>query len=345
VQAFRGKDASPETVREALAANYVLRGTMREAGGTIRVSVELSDAAKGLQLWSERYDGQGTQLFDIQDRIVRSIVGAMAVKLNDIEQQRAAMVPTENAEAYDLVLRGRALTRMEQRKPNREARELLLRAQKLAPDYADAYVALGENEWARAAFGWIEDPPEGVRRAEALARKALELPDPRAHARAHSLLATLSTHVGQPEEGLEHARNALAINPSDVATLFRRAHALLVLGRPDEAIAAFEYGLRLEPRPTIGPHSQLTAAYYMAGRYRDAVTYADIATRLRGEWGGILAIRAAALAQLGELEEARKTADAVRRIEPRINLDEVGTRFRRPEDAAKLRDGLAKAGL
>ena len=345
VQPFKGPEGMPETVRAGLAARYVVRGSVREAEGTIRVAVELSDAERGVQLWSDRYDGKGAQLFEIQDRIVRSVVGALAVKLNAIEQQRAFARPTESAEAYDLVLRARALMRLEQRKANREAKELLARAVALAPDYADAWVALGENEWNRAAFGWIEDPEEGVRQAEALARKALELPDARAHTRAHSLLSTLRTHAGHPEEGLGHAGRALAMNPSDTSSLFRQAHALLALGRAEESISTFEYAMRLEPQPSLGPHSQLVAAYYLAGRYRDAVAYADMMIALRPELGTMRAFRAAALAQLGEIEEARKAAEEARRRNPRLNVEEAGTRFRRPEDAAKLREGLAKAGL
>ena len=345
VQQFRDKEPAPETVRSALAARYVVRGSVREADGTLRVSVELSDAEKGVQLWSDRYDGRGAQLFEIQDRMVRSIAGALAVKLRDIEQQRSFARPTNSAEAYDLVLQARALMRLEQRKPNREARDMLLRAQKLAPDYAEIWVALGENEWNRAAYGWIEDPEEGIRRAEALVRKALELSDPRAHARAYSLLATLKTHTGQAEEGLAHAKRALELNPSDSGSLFRQGHAQLVLGRPEEAISTIEYAMRLEPRPSRGPEFQLAMAYYIAGRYRDVVNYADVLIALRPESGTIRALRAAALAELGELDEARKSAEEARRRNPRLNLEEAGSRFHRPEDAAKLREGLAKAGL
>jgi TolB-like protein/DNA-binding winged helix-turn-helix (wHTH) protein len=345
VQQFRDGEATPGGVRSALSARYVVRGSVREADGTLRVSVELSDAEKGLQLWSDRYDGRGAQLFEIQDRMVRSIVGALAVKLRDIEQKRAFAQPTESSEAYDLVLRARALMRLEQRRPNREAKELLVRAQKLAPDYAEVWVALGENEWNRAAFGWIEDPEEGIRRAEALARRAVELSDAGARARAYALLATLKTHAGHAEEGLAHAARALEINPSDASSLFRQGHALLALGRAEDAIATFEYAMRLEPNPSVGPQSQLATAYYLAGRYRDAVRYADVVIALRPDFASIRAVRAAALAQLGQLDEARESAEVARRLNPRLNIEEAGSRFRRPEDAAKLREGLAKAGL
>ena len=345
VQQFRDKEPTPESVRNALAARYLVRGNVREADGTLRVTVELSDAERGLQLWSERYDGRGAQLFEIQDRMVRSIAGALAVKLRDIEQERSFARPTESAEAYDLVLQARALMRLEQRKPNREAKELLLRAQKLSPDYAEVWVALGENEWNRAAYGWIEDPAEGIARAENFARKALDLPDVRARARAYSLLATLKTHIGQAEEGLTHATRALEINPSDSGALFRQGHAQLVLGRAEEAIRTIEYAMRLEPQPTQGPQFQLAAAYYLAGRYRDAVNYADVLIALRPESGAIRALRAAALAQLGEMDAARKSAFEARLRNPRLFLEDAGTRFQRPEDAAKLREGLEKAGL
>jgi adenylate cyclase len=345
VQRLRGNEASPEAVRRALASRYVVRGTVREADGTLRMSVELSDAEKGVQLWSERYDGRGAQLFEIQDRMVRSIAGALAIRLRDVEQERSFARPTESAEAYDLVLQARALMRTEQRKPNREARELLLRAQRLAPDYAEVWLALGENEWNRAAYGWIEDPAEGIARAENFVRKALELPDVKARTRAYSLLATLKTHTGQAEEGLAHATRALDINPSDSSSLFRLGHAQLVLGRADEAIRTIEYAMRLEPQPSQGPQFQLAAAYYLAGRYRDTVNYCDVLIALRPESGSIRALRAAALAQLGEMDEARLSAAEARRRNPRLFLEDAGTRFQRPEDTAKLREGLAKAGL
>lgn len=345
VGAYKGKEPSTQTIRNDLKARYVVRGSVREAGGTIRVAVELSETDKGVQLWSERYDGQGAQLFEIQDRIVRNIVGALAVRLTDIEQQRAVARATESAEAYDLVLRARALLRRDDRAANREARALLAQAQKAAPDYADVWIMQGEAEWQRAAYGWIEDPESGVRRAEELVRRALASPDPRSQSRAQSLVASLRTHLGHPEEALDYTARALATNPSDTSSLFRRGHALLALGRIDESIATIEGAMRFDPAAGLGPFAQLATAYYLAGRYRDTVTLVDRATGMHSRRGTMQAIRAAALAQLGEMEEARRAADAVRQFNPTHSVEEAGTRLRNPEHAAKLREGLAKAGL
>lgn len=344
VQSFRGTDPSAQSVREALRARYVVRGSVREREGSLRVAVELSDAEKGVQLWSDKYDGQGRDLGEIQDRIVRSLVAALAVKLTHLEQQRAVSRSAQSAEAYDLVLRARALLRLDQRVANREARSLLAQADKMAPDFAEVWITAGEAEWARAAFGWIEDPEEGVRRAEELARRALRSTDTGVQSRAHSLIASLRTHVGEPELALQHSQRAIEINPSDTGALFRHAHALLAAGRPDESIATFETAMRYEPRPTIGPHAQLSAAYYAAGRYRDVLAFTEMALALRPDAWALHAMRAAAFAQLGDFEQAKRSGAEVRRLNPAFRVEAAGTRLR-PEHSEKLREGLVKAGL
>ena len=134
VQVYKGRTAAPAEISKELGVRYIAQGSVREAGGMLRVAVELSDAEKGAQLWSERYDGSGDQVFEIQDRIVRNIVGTLAVKLTRIEEQRVFSKPTDNLEAYDLVLRARSMIEQHDRAANREARSLLARAQKLAPE-------------------------------------------------------------------------------------------------------------------------------------------------------------------------------------------------------------------
>ena len=113
VQAYKMRVAAPEQIMRELGVRYLVLGSVREAGGTLRINVELSDAAKGTLLWSGRYDGPGREVFTMQDRIVGDIVGTLAVKLNAIEQQRAAMKPPESLEAYELVLRARERMRVD----------------------------------------------------------------------------------------------------------------------------------------------------------------------------------------------------------------------------------------
>ncbi|MEO7761895.1 MAG: winged helix-turn-helix domain-containing protein, partial [Casimicrobiaceae bacterium] len=149
VQGFKGKSPSPQAIRDELGARYILRGSVREAGTTLRVAVELSDADHGTLLWSERYDGSDSEVFEIQERIARKIVGNLQVQLTQLEQQRTFTKPTDSLEAYDLVLRARSLLDPPERSTNRQARDLLARAEALAPAYAEVFTALGEAEMDR----------------------------------------------------------------------------------------------------------------------------------------------------------------------------------------------------
>jgi TolB-like protein/DNA-binding winged helix-turn-helix (wHTH) protein len=345
VQGFKGQSPVPRGVAEQFAARYVVSGSVRESAGTLRVAIELADARSGVQLWSQHHDVHGAQLFDMVDRIVAQVVATLAVQLTDAEQQRAAHLPAESAEAYDLVLRARALLQLDQRAANLEARRLLARAQQLAPEFAQAWVYAGEAEWRRATFGWVEDPAAAAQRAAELARKALELPDLRSHVQAHSLLAAVATNTGDPEDALRHTARAMALNPSDTGSLFRHAYALLTVGRVDEAIVAYETVMRDEVRPTLGPRTQLAWAYYVAGRYEQAVSYAEAAIARSPDVYSFHVTRAAALAQLGRLAEARSSLETARHLNPLLSAEDAGTRLRNPEHAAKVREGLAKAGL
>src|SRR6185369_11480935 len=122
VQPYKGRSATPEEVSRDLGVRYLVQGSVREADGRIRVGVELSDAMKGTVLWSDKYEGEGRDVFEIQDRIVKNVVGVLAVKVSALEQQRAAAKPPENLQAYDLVLRASCCCRSSRRPTASRAR-------------------------------------------------------------------------------------------------------------------------------------------------------------------------------------------------------------------------------
>ena len=341
VLGFKGKAATPHAIRDELGATYIVQGSMREADGKIRIAVELSDADRGVLIWSERYDADGTALFEVQDRIARTIASTLQIRLTEAERQRIFKKPTESLEAYDLVLRARALLERLDRRMNREARALLARALEIAPDYADASTALGEAELDRARYGWVQDPDAASASAEALAKRALESPDPRAHPRAHSLLAAIYGYQSRFAEALSHTQSAIELNPSDSSAQYRHGEALLHLGRIDEAIVPLEIARRVEPRAI---RINLALAYYLAGRYADTVALADSLLARRQDHVALHAARAAALAQLGRIEEARAEADQVRRYSPTFKAEQWVTRMA-PEYTSKVHEGLRKAGL
>jgi TolB-like protein/class 3 adenylate cyclase len=345
VRAYKAKGAGRDEVRRDLDVRYLVQGSVRQSGGRVRVGVELSDAAQGTQLWSDRYEGEGKELFEIQDRIVKDIAGALAVKLTSLEQRRAAAKPPESMEAYDLVLRARELLLSPDRARNREARALLAQALQLSPNYAEAYAALAMAELQRALFGWIEDPAEAVRRAEDAAARALAIDDPGASARALGVLGNLHTFTGKFDAALVEANRAIELNASDAVAYSLRGGVLMWTGHIAESIAASETARRFDPRPNSEGVFNLAFAYYLAGRYADALALAEAELRRMPDLFFLHAIRAAAAAQLGNKEEARRAADDVRRLDPFFKVEQFGTRLVNPEHRAKAQEGLRKAGL
>jgi adenylate cyclase len=344
VRAYKGRTLTPDQINRELGVRYLVQGSVRQADGALRVGVELSDATKGTLLWSERYDGKGMQVFEIQDRIVRDIVGALAVKLTGLEQQRTAARPPENLEAYELVLLAREQLRAVERSANREARALIAQAIRLSPNYAEAYAARSFAEFQRTVFGWLEDPTEGLRRAEDAARRALAIDDPGANARAHAMLGNIQTFTGNYEAALVHAGRALELNASDAIAHSLRGGILLWTGRLEESIAASEAARRFDPRLSAEGMFNLALAYYLAGRYSDAVqTSAAVEANARTVF--LRAVHAAALAQLGDDEGARREAAEVRRLNPFFDVKAFGTRLVNPAHIEKAQEGLRKAGL
>ena len=345
VQAYKGRQLTPAQISRELGVRYIAQGSVRQEGGRLRVSVELSDAQQGTQLWSQRFEGDGQQVFEIQDQVVRNIVGHLAVKLTKLEQQRAAAKPIDNLQAYDLVLRARALLPPADRTANREARKLLAQALQLAPDYAAALVALSDAEQQRVTFGWIEDVEEGITRFEALARKALALPDSGAHVRAHGLLSYVHVLRGELDPALAQADQALALNVSDPEAHASRGGALLWQGRSDEAIASLETALRFDPQSRAGIFYNLAFAYFMAARHKEAVAAADRGLIRYPQFHSLQVVRAMAFAELGDAQEAKAANQAVRRLDPLFEASAFGTRFARTEDQLKVQRALGKAGF
>jgi TolB-like protein/class 3 adenylate cyclase len=344
VQAYKYRTVAPDQISRELGVRYVVQGSVRQTEGRLRVGVELSDAMKGTLLWSERYDGEGKEVFEIQDRIVRDIAGALAVKLTTLEQQRTAAKPPESLEAYELVLRARELMRAVQRPANREARALIAQAIKLAPNYAEAHAALAFAELQRAFFGWMEDPADGLRRAEAAARRALAIDDAGANARAHAILGNIHTFTGNYEAALVDADRAIQLNPSDAIARSLRGGILLWTGKIEESIAASEAARRYNPRLPAEGMFNLALAYYLAGRYREA---AQAATAVDTKTSTVFlrAVHVAALAQLGDAEGARREAEEVRRLDPFFDVKLFGQRLVNPAHREKAQEGLRKAGL
>ena len=340
---FRNKELPPAEIGRALNARYLVSGSVRRMGQRVRVTVQLSDAANGTQLWSEQYDDELSDIFAVQDRIAGRVAGTLASSLQQIALQQSLRKPTDNLDAYDLLLRARALAADPTRLGNRSARELLKRVIQLAPGYADAYAQLADSHFQRAAFGWSEFAQSDVETAIRLAQKAIELDE--GCALAHSVLARAYTALLKYDIGLAESERALQINPSNAEVLLTRAAVLLWTGRIDESISAAEAATRLNVNIGSEAALNLGLAYLLSGRYADAVRLLE-AARARYPTHPLLDFPlAAAYAELGRTDDALDAVQQGKRKDPHFDLASFGSRFQDPALQRRLEQSLRKAGL
>jgi TolB-like protein len=152
---YKGRAVDVKQVGRELGVRYVLEGSVRNAANRVRVTGQLIDAANGTHLWADRFDGAIDDVFDLQDRVTASVVGAIAPKLQQAEIERAKRKPTDSLDAYDHFLRGMACVHLGTRQDIDEALRLFYRAIELDRDFASAY---GMAAWCfvwRKVNGWI----------------------------------------------------------------------------------------------------------------------------------------------------------------------------------------------
>jgi len=344
---FKGRNVSPEEAGRALGARYLVEGSVRRLGDKLRISVELSEAASGAHLWSEIYDGELKDVFTLQDEISRRIVGAAAVRLTRLEQERVERKPTANLTAYEYLLRGRADVAPNNPtwSANFEARELFQRAIDLDPNYAAAYAALGFAHFDAAVAGWAEFPDDEMARAEALAKKALAL-DP-ANTKAYLLLGDISMYRKDWARGLAQVDQALAINPSDGLCYQVRGAILQWSGQAAESVHWLDAAARIGGLNTTG-FMTLGTSRYLLGQYSEAIEALERALELNpGRMHRLMVhpVLAAAYARLGKQVEAQREHSIIDRSAPFFDAERFAAQFGTDEARRDMLAGLREAGF
>jgi adenylate cyclase len=316
---------------------------VRRIDDRVRVTVQLTDASNGTQLWAEQYDKQLTNIFEVQDEISRRVAGSLASNLQQIALQQSLRKPTGNLDAYDLLLRARAQANESTRAGNRMAREALEKVTRMSPNYADAQAELAEVTFQRAVYGWSEFADQDVDTAVRLAQKAIELDEE--NVLAHSVLARAYTVQQRYDLALAESERALQLNPSDTEALTARAAVLLWTGDIGGSIAAGELAMRLNGNVGPEPALNLGIAYILDKRFADAVKLLESA-RVRYPAYPILDFPlAGAYAELGRDAEAAEALEQGKKKDPYLDLAGFGTRFKDPALKQRLDATLSKAGL
>jgi TolB-like protein len=243
---YKGKAVDIKQVGRELGVRYVLEGSVRKVGNRVRITGQLVDAATGNHIWADRYDSTLEDIFDLQDRVTMSVIGAIAPQLERAEIARAQRKPTESLQAYDYYLRALANNYRYTREANIEALKLTQTANNLDPDFAAPF-ALGADCLAqRWGFGWNSAGAEDVTEARRLAKRALELgkDDPMVLALAGE---TLGLFAGELDEGAALLARAISLDPNLAVARIWNGYVQFCLGDGDAAIEQFQIGLRLSP--------------------------------------------------------------------------------------------------
>jgi adenylate cyclase len=340
---YKDKSVKVKDVSQDLGVRYVLEGSVQKVADKVRINAQLIDASTNHHLWAERYDRDLIDLFKLQDELVQTIVSKMAIRIDETERKRTMRKDTDNLQAYDYLLRGWEYFYQNTREGNKDARLMFQRAIEIDSRYSSAYAALAWSYLNDFYYGWTMFPDKSLQRTHDLAKKALSMEE--SNALAHSALGSIYLRRRQYDLAMSELQRAIELNPNDTHSQRQLGSVMLYSGRMDEAIYWIESALRLNPNLSLGAFMLLGQAYYLSGRYEDAIMILKKGLAKKPDFMGHHLMLAAAYAQAGYTEEAKRSAAKVLRLDPFFELDSYGTVFRNSEDRAQIVQGLRKAGL
>ena len=345
--AYKGKSIDIRQVSRELGVRYVLEGSVRRAGGRLRVNAQLIDAGNGAHVWADRYDGALDDVFEFQDRITETIVGIVEPNVRRAEIERARRKRPDSLDAYDLYLQAAPHFASAMPEDSETAIPLLEQALKLDPQYAPAHALMALALETRFARG-------GHRKADAEASER--------HARAavaygaddSTALAIASLPLSMVAHDFEAAssavKRALDLNPSCAVALFFGGQAHAYGG--DHALAEDYATLALRLSP-LDPQSfmalnALGIVRGLAGRLDEAVSFFSKAVQANPRFSFLYAFQAAALAHAGRTDEAATAASRMLAMQPHFRVASFrhfASGFCRKDVLDWISAGIRKAGL
>jgi eukaryotic-like serine/threonine-protein kinase len=298
---FKGKQVDLRTVGESLKVTTVLEGSVRKSGNRLRIMAQLVSVSDGYHLWSERYDRELKDIFEVQDEIARTIANRLKVTLGANRQEPLVRVGTKNLEAYQLYLKGRF--HWNKRTPDgmRKAIEYFQQAIEEEPTYALAYTGLADA-YNLASFLNVFPPAEVMPKAKAAATRALEIDDSLAEAYVSLGYASFTYDWDWTAAG-RHFQQALDLNPS-----YARNHVfyplyLSSLGRFEEAVATAKHAQDLDPASPAVSHV-LAVQLYLSRQFDQAIQQSHTTLEMDPHYGVAYAMLGQAYASKGYYREA-----------------------------------------
>ncbi|MCZ6860888.1 MAG: tetratricopeptide repeat protein, partial [Alphaproteobacteria bacterium] len=349
---YKGKPVKVRQVAEELGVRYVLEGSVRRAGDQVRVNAQLIDAITGGHIWADRYDGNVTDIFAVQDTFVREIVGALALNLSDVEQEEIASGQTSDIEAREAFQQGWEHFLRYTAEDNATAAEQFLRAVELDPEYGRAYSALGMVYVRGCQYRWNDKlglSPDG---AFDTAVQYLTKGEENSSSMTKVAASQIYLYDGKNDKAFTEAARAVGLDPNDPEAQVAMGLAMITTGRPEAGLEFVETALRLSPNYPTHYVLARAMAYFTMNDLEQAATI--LGTALERDPGAVdlAPLLAASYARLGRREEARA---ALQLWKPDVSQPELQTElynyhfpYRLSVDRkfrSRLTDGLQIAAL
>jgi len=337
---YKGQSVDVKQVGRELGVRYILEGSVRKAGGRVRITGQLIDAITGTHLWADRFDGSMEDVFDLQDKVAISVAGVIEPTLQAAEIRRSSERPTNDLTAYDMYLQALPHFSAQEKRDVFQALELVGKAIERDPNYGPALALAAHCHQWLVANDWASDAESTRSEALVLARRALLCApdDPEVLAFAGFTLA----HCGEDiNVAMGLIERALVLNPSFARGWLQSGVARLLAGEPDLAIERFETAFRLNPRNFSTTGTGFGAAHFFSGRFDDAA--AILLSALERGLAVPITYRflASCYAHLGRLDKAREIVSRLRAITPAVIPTVIP--YRNPEHRELFLSGLRLA--
>ncbi len=343
---YKGHAVDVKQVSAELGVRYVLEGSVRKSANRLRITAQLIDATTGQHVWAERYDRDVADIFDVQDEVTQAIVGAVAPEFLATEAKKAKRKDPAKLDAWECVMRGRALLWKLDREKAVEARALFERAISLDPTGEFGASDLALVYFLEAYYRWSDVPADSLEKMLSMAEFAVASDD--TDPLALTILSWANIFSHRWEEVLPPVERAVDLSPNFAPAIGVKGSVLALLGEPEPGIDAVNLAMRLSPRDGFMAFwlMGLFWAHHALANYDDAEKTALQGIRVAPNNPTFRRQLAAALAHLGRLDEAREAVSEYLRLEPDHTIaDASKVPAKNPEHLERFVEGLRLAGL
>jgi TolB-like protein len=343
---YKGRSVDTKQIAGELGVRYVLEGSVRRSGNHVRVTGQFIEAQSGRHLWADRFDGDLVDIFDLQDQLVTSVVGALAPQLEKAEIDRARLDMTGNLASYDFYLRGLASWNRWTREENAKALELFNAAIEKDPDFSTPYGLAASCHHFAKANSWASSFDE--QEISRLVECAADIGS------ADAVALCWAGHVHayffrDLDRALLLIDRALDLDVNLAVAWQRSGWVRGYAGEPDGAIESLSKAIRLNPLDprVFMTQSAMAFAHFIAGRDDESARWAAMALRVKPNWLPALRMTIASNAMGGRTIEAKEALSVYLGIDPEVSITRLCKYypFRRIADRQRLIAAMREAGV